>query len=136
MFENLTYYIPLMEKSDYGKWVNRGPYPFVLYEWDVRRLRERIGDFAEDHKGTEGIRFCRILEENDLSWSRKSMKGADVSALDGRTVFALLMAADEAESCCEGAFLEFCESGCVLRWLRRLKEIDDEEKGKPAEAAC
>ena len=52
------------------------------------------------------------------------MESADVSALDGQTVMALLVGAVRAERFCDGALLGFLESGCVERWLRRLREID------------
>ena len=56
------------------------------------------------------------------------MKNADVSALEGKTVYALLRGAVRAEEECPGALLDFCASGCVTRWLRRLKEIDRENR--------
>ena len=55
---------------------------------------------------------------------------ADVSALDGKTVFALLLGAVRAERFCDGALMYFCESGCVLRWLERLRETDRETAGR------
>ncbi len=45
--------------------------------------------------------------------------------MDGRTVVALLTGAIRAERFCDGALLDFCKSGAVLRWLKRLKEIDN-----------
>ncbi len=125
MYETLTNYIPSLEKSDFGKWVQQPDFPFVLYEWEVRRLIDEIHDFADDHKGRNGFDYCRILAENGIAWSMKSMKEADAAALGGRAVIALLMGAARAEQFCDGALLEFCEAGCVLRWLRRLKEIDE-----------
>ncbi len=29
----------------------------------------------------------------------------------------------------DGLVLEFCRNGCFLRWLERLKEIDDSNEG-------
>ncbi len=134
MYERLTNFIPAMESGDFGKWVqlvrdvsSEEPVqpPFVMYEWNVRKLREAVLDFADDHVREKAGDFLHILEENRIAWGMRSMQGADVSALDGRTVFALLAGAFEAENCSRGAVLEFCESGCISRWLRRLKEIDE-----------
>jgi len=44
-------------------------------------------------------------------------------------VFALLVGAVRAGRFSEGAFEEFCRAGCVLSWLRRLRQIDDGEEG-------
>ncbi len=135
MYERLTTFIPAMESGGFGKWVQPvrdvsseepAGAPFVMYEWNVRKLREAVFDFADDHKAEKAGDFLHILERNHIAWGMKSMSGADVSALDGRAVFALLARAFEAENCSRGAVLEFCESGCVSRWLKRLKEIDEE----------
>ena len=134
MYERLTWFIPAMEREDYGRWVrqhgdgspgNPEVMPFVIYDWHVRRLEDAVLDFADDHREERVGQYDRILEKSGITWSMKSMKAADVSALDGRTVYALLLGAFRAERFCDGAVLEFCESGCMLRWLRRLKEIDE-----------
>lgn len=135
MYEMLTRFIPAMEGDDFGKWVQpvrdvssgepTAP-PFVIYEWSVRKLREAVLDFADDHMAERAGDFIHILEENHIAWRMKSMIGADVSALDGRAVFALLAGAFEAERSMNGAVLIFCRAGCMERWLKRLKEIDEE----------
>ncbi len=136
MYEKLTSFIPALEESDYGVWApqyrdgsTENPYtvPFVLYERCVRRLEEEVYDFADDHLREKAGDYLHILEESNITWGMQSMKKADASALDGRTVFALLTGAFRAERCRPGALLEFCESGCILQWLRRLKEIDGED---------
>ncbi len=133
MFETLTYYIPSLEKSDFGKWVLQTEFPFVLYNWEVRRLAEKIDEFVDGFAGRNGFDYCKILEESNITWSMKSMKAVDASLLEGRTIVALLLGAVRAEKYCDGALLEFCESGCVLRWLNRIKEIDDLIAGKSRE---
>ena len=135
MYELLTRFIPAMAGDDFGKWVQpvrdvssgepTAP-PFVIYEWSVRKLREAVRDFADDHMAERAGDFIHILEENHIAWRMKSMIEADVSALDGRAVFALLAGAFEAERSVHGAVLVFCKTGCMERWLKRLKEIDEE----------
>ena len=53
------------------------------------------------------------------------MSGADVSDFGGRTVMALLPGAVRAERFCDGALLGFLEDGSIIRWLLRLREIDN-----------
>ena len=130
MYESLTRFIPVMEKDLFGVWTggrDGGP-PRVIYSWNVRALAEAVFCFAEDHCREYMEDFLRALEKHRITWSRKSMKNADVSALDGRTVYALLRGAVRAEKECPGALLYFCMSGCVVRWLRRLREIDEEKR--------
>ena len=53
------------------------------------------------------------------------MEEADVSKLAAKCVIALLIGAVRAERFCDGALLSFFNSGCILRWLLRLKTIDE-----------
>lgn len=53
------------------------------------------------------------------------MKRADVSTFDGKTVMALLLSAVRAERFCDGVLLGLCKDGSVIKWLERLKELDD-----------
>ena len=126
MYERLTAYIPVLEKGFFGEWrCCEGTFPFVVYSWHIRELEEKIYCFADDHREEGFGDYSRILEEHGITWGRNSMTRTDVSALDGKTVFALLLGAVRAERQCEGALLDFCESGCVLRWLERLRELDE-----------
>ena len=54
----------------------------------------------------------------------ESPEKADVSSMDAKGVFALLVGAVREERFCDGALLEYYENGCILRWLERLAEID------------
>ena len=49
----------------------------------------------------------------------------DVDQLDGKTVTALLLGAARAERFSEGTLLHFCKDGSVVKWLKRLKELDE-----------
>lgn len=53
------------------------------------------------------------------------MKSADILNLNAQCVFALIMGAVRAGRFCDGALLDFFESGSVLKWLERLKTIDE-----------
>lgn len=53
------------------------------------------------------------------------MRNANVDTLDAKCILALIMGAIRAERFCDGALLSFFKDGYILRWLKRLKEIDD-----------
>ena len=135
MFESLTAYLPKLGISDYGEWIvdreNDGTpehpiqFPWVLYGETVQELENAIYQFVDDHEDLGLIQYGEILEKSDLKWDMNSMRNADVSKLDGATVMALLLGAVRAERFCDGALLGFCESGCITKWLKRLKELDD-----------
>lgn len=60
-------------------------------------MENAIYRFIDEHKEMELTRYGDILEKSDIKWDAQSMKHADVSALDGRTVMALLVGAVRAE---------------------------------------
>lgn len=135
MYEALTKYITKLDRSEYGKWhvdtEHKGTeddpiqMPFVGYERTVIDLERAIYDFVDLHSEMELTKYGEILEQNGLEWGTESMEKADVTGLDGRAVMALLVGALRADRFCEGAFLGFLKSGAMLRWLQRLKGIDE-----------
>lgn len=135
MYESMTQYIDKLSAEEPGTWIvdnkNDGTpehpiqFPFVMYGETVRNLEHAIYEFIESHEEL-GLRgYGEILENNGLKWDMNSMSDADVSSLDGVVVMALLLGAVRAERFCDGALLHFFENGCILRWLKRLKELDN-----------
>jgi hypothetical protein len=53
------------------------------------------------------------------------MRNVNTDALDEQCILALIMAAIRAERFCDGALFGFFSDGYILKWLKRLKEIDD-----------
>ena len=138
MYESLTKLLPHYgEAKAYGEWLSDRnhegtlddpvQFPFVDYAWNVIALEEAASDFVDAHPKLGLTRYSDILAASGIKWDSESMSAADVSKLDGRTVAALIVGAVRADRFSEGVLLEFCESGCMTRWLARLKEIDESE---------
>ena len=135
MFETLTQLLPRLSGCEYGTWiVDRKSkdtiedpihMPFVGYSQTVKELERAVYRFADNHKEYELNRYADILKSSGIEWQQKSMSEADVSNADAQLIMALLIGALRAERFCEGAMLSFCEDGSILRWLNRLKEIDN-----------
>ena len=135
MYECLTALIPALQSDNYGKWIidkeNDGTqehpiqFPFVNYGEVVRKLENEIYHFEQEHSEFALNRYGEILEKNGIKWGSESMQKTDVSNIDGETVMALLMGAIRAERFCDGALLGFCKDGSIIKWLGRLKEIDE-----------
>ena len=138
MFETVTRCLPLIDGEKAGKW---GPdlvtdkngketpvMPFVIYSSGIRELEEAVFTYVDEHP--EYRSYDDILNESNIGWGIGSMSEVDVSRLDGKTVFALIVAAYRAERFCDGALLQFAESGCLKRCLCRLKEIDEQKESE------
>lgn len=134
MYENLTGLIPALRTDDFGEWIidkeNDGTpehplqFPFVNYGEAVRKLEKEIYRFDDEHPEFGLKRYGEILNASGIDRGLESMRQAEVGTLDGKTVIALLLGTVRAERFCDGALLGFCKDGSVIKWLERLKELD------------
>lgn len=135
-FEPLTKYISLIKDDSLGNWVidnendgfteNPTNLPFVNYSKTVDSFHEDFYKFCEANPEFEYTKYGETLAANGLKWGFNSMKGADVSNLDAKCVIALLTGAVRIEKFFDGGLLYFFKEGCILRWLERLKELDEQ----------
>ena len=133
-FDILVKYIPMIQANSFGEWVidkeNDGTpehpiqMPFVGYSEMVNNFIDDVYTFEESNKDMELTRYGDILKDNGLEWGTESMKNADVSNLNAQCVLALIMGAVRAERFCDGALLDFFKSGCMLKWLDRLNNLE------------
>lgn len=134
-YSALTKYINLLKNDNAGEWIcdkeNDGPserpmhIPFVIYSITVKKLADDIYKFAKESDEIVPGKYADILNANGIEWGYDSMMQADASGLDAQCILALLIASLRAERFCDGALLEFIESGAVTRWLKRLQELDE-----------
>lgn len=134
IYDTLIGFIDKLKDDLIGEWIidreNDGTMehpiqmPFVEYSAVVRAFEKAVYVFDEEHPEFELNRYGEILKQYDIDWGVDSMSSADVSALDGQAVMALLIGAVRAERFCDGALNTFFKNGSIERWLLRLKEID------------
>ena len=131
----LTKYINLLKNDNIGEWncdkENDGSserpiqLPFVIYSITVHKLADDIYKFAKESDEIVPGKYAEILQANGIKWGYDSMMKADASGLDAQCILALLIASLRAERFCDGALLDFIESGAVTRWLKRMQELDE-----------
>lgn len=134
-YSALTKYINLLKNDNAGEWIcdkeNDGSserpihVPFVSYSIAVNNLADDIYEFAKESNEIVPSKYAEILQSNGIEWGYDSMMKADASELDAQCILALLIASLRAERFCDGALLGFIESGAVIRWLKRLQELDE-----------
>lgn len=113
MFESLTRFIPAMDRKES---VFSG-HPSLFDEL------YRLADERKEYRLHE---YGKVLEEYGLKWDERDLRAADVSEMDAQGVVAVLFGACRADHFCEGAFDDFAKDGYVSKWLKRLKELDEE----------
>jgi len=116
MFEQLTEFLPMLEGTDPDYWTasERG-------ESSRARLLEAIGRFTQEHRE---LNLCCPPGMPEKDCLRDGSCDANLSALDGRTVVAMVLQVAIEDAGGE-AFLACLESGRMARWLSRLREIDE-----------
>ena len=135
MFEELTAFIPELQQSEYGEWIidneNDGSFehpmqlPYVSYDKTIKDFIIAVYRFVDSPEGLYLRHYQEVLAKSGIKWnSAESVKNADVSSLDGKTVMALILSVLRADRFCEGALLEFLQKGIIEKWLVRLKELD------------
>ena len=135
IYKALTDYLPEIQHRSYGEWVvdreSKGTaedpiqMPYVSYSRMIRRFQNDVYDFMDNHPEYELNNYQKVLEANNIQWGTKSMQTADVTALDGKCIMALIVGAVRAERFSDGALLNFFESGAIEKWLLRPKEVDN-----------
>lgn len=134
-YSALTKYINLLKNDIVGEWncdkENDGSseraihVPFVSYSIAVNNLADDIYKFAKESYEIVPSKYAEILQANGIEWGYDSMMKADASELDAQCILALLIASLRAERFCDGALLGFIKNGAVIRWLKRLQELDE-----------
>ncbi|WP_293822506.1 DUF6508 domain-containing protein [uncultured Phascolarctobacterium sp.] len=134
-YSALTKYINLLENDNVGEWIcdkeNDGSserpmhLPFVIYSITVDKLTDDIYKFAKESDEIVLSKYADILNANGIKWGYDSMIQADASEIDAQCILALLIASLRAERFCDGALLGFIKRGAVIRWLKRLQELDE-----------
>lgn len=131
--DELTKHIDAIESASFfGEWVvdreSKGmpedpiQIPFVEYGEVVDRFVE---SFYETDFGDPS--YMDTLEEYGVELELEGMFSFDVSDADERLMLALITTSVRIDRfICEGALLESFENGCMLKWLKRLRELDEE----------
>ncbi len=135
-FEILAKYIPQLSEIEYGNWIidkendgtveNSIQIPFVNYSDFVSVFLQDVYRCIDGNEDMELNRYGEILEKNGLKWEIEFMKDAEVPSLDAQCIMAIITGAVRAERFCDGALLDFLQSGCFAKWLYRLKQINSQ----------
>lgn len=141
-FDSLTRYIPLLnEVNSIGEWVfdkeNDGSkehpifMPYFRYKDFFLQFITDVALFAAEYFYNFFITFHynegTILEANHIEWwPQKGFRDADIASVDAECILVLLVSAIQLERVNEGLLSSFFRDGSIVRWLSRLKEIDDQ----------
>ena len=137
-FKILTKYIGKLDLDNEqlcGQWIYIGDedgtseetfeLPYVNYKELVDSFIREFNEFSDNHPEYQISDYCSILNNYGVKWNRKSMRKANLDELDDKCILALIMGAIQADTISKMAFLNFLDDGSIIKWLKRLKNIDD-----------
>lgn len=136
MYEKLTKYLSYIDEDSFGKWIydkngdgtKENPYqmPYVSYSDMIRDFLSDVYVFIDNHPEFELASYKDILHSHNIDWNTESMEAADVRKMDGKGVMALIVGIVRADRFCDGVLLSFLKNGTIMKWVKRLKEIDEQ----------
>ncbi|MEN0658090.1 ADP-ribosylglycohydrolase family protein [Caldifermentibacillus hisashii] len=137
-FKMLTKYIgKLSDREYFGDWVydyeNDGSpehpkqMPFVKYDELVKMFVEEFYQFSQSHPEYKLMNYRSTLEDYGIKSNSGVLQDADVELLDAQCILAMIMCIIRFERFGDGLLLKFLKEGIILKWLRRLKTIDDSD---------
>ena len=132
-YELLTKYIHVFENGDFGEWFidkeNDGSMehpiqmPYVMYSRTIDDFIDDVHRFVDLHEDMGLTDYRKVIEDRGIDMSEA--KQADITNIDAIGLCALIVANVRAERFCDGAILSSCKDGTFIKWLNRLKELDN-----------
>ena len=132
-YELLTKHIQVFENGDFGEWFidkeNDGSMehpiqmPYVMYSKKIDDFIDDVHRFVDLHEDMGLTDYRKVIEDRGIDMSEA--KQADITSIDAIGLCALIVANVRAERFCDGAILSSCKDGTFIKWLNRLKELDN-----------
>lgn len=132
-YYELTKFLPIFDTDYFGEWYTDNSadgsfeHPFHLpcfsYDNNIEEFSSSVLSFMDNHPEMHLENFKDILRENSIEI--ETIKEVDCSLVDGRCICAMIIANVLAEKFCEGAILSSCKDRTFVKWLERLRELDE-----------
>lgn len=132
-YYELTRFLPIFDADHYGEWYTDNsadgsfehPFhlPFFSYNDDIEEFSSAVRFFIDNHPEMGLEHYKEILRENSIEI--ETIKEVDISKCDGRCICAMIVANVLAEKFCEGAILGSCKDKTFVKWLKRLRKLDE-----------
>lgn len=130
-YKTLTDHIDVLSNSNFGEWSSGNSsedavaLPFVIYSKEVMDFLLSVDNFLDVENNDIFFDYKSLLEKENIEYSMDAFIAADINKLQAETLCAMIIGTIRADRFCEGVLLESFENGHILKWLKRLKELDE-----------
>ena len=138
-FAELTKFIDVIKKDGIGEWVfdnkSKGTLddpiqmPWVRYTDASFQFLDAVYKFNNENDEYDLVNYKAILEKNGITFE-ESLVNVDVSDANAQCILALIMSVVRGDRFCEGLLAKFLKNGCIVKWLERLNELDEQGSNK------
>lgn len=137
MYENLTKYLDEIKMDDIGTWTpakekNENGMRMIIpgflnySRWVIQFIKD-VNEFVRQYSDMDLHHYHDILETYGiLKNGPESVAKADASKMDAGCALTCLVYVVRGDYFSQGFLYEFLENGCISKWLRRLKELDNQ----------
>lgn len=130
-YKIITDHIDILSNSNFGEWssVNSSEdvvtLPFVIYSKEVMDFLLSVDNFLDIENNDIFFDYKALLERENIEYSMDTFIDADINTLQAETLCAMIIGTIRANRFCEGVLLEAFEHGHILKWLKRIKDLDE-----------
>lgn len=131
----LTDYIKELTNIEYGKWSSGETdsddtmvMPSVSYNSAVYRFLFDFELFIAKKTDIIHHNYEDVLKQAKIKNNIQDFYNTDINILSSDVILAMIIGILRKDRFCEGILLEAFDNGIILKWLKRIKEIDKKEE--------
>lgn len=121
-YSTLTYYLTSFKEEQINL---NSSNPHISNRDVIFNFIRDIHKFVEDNPSLEINDYRAVLKRNNIEWNSTSMINADIQNLNDQAILASLFGVVRAERWNEGVIGLFIQNGTFIKWLEKLKELDE-----------
>ena len=124
--------IKLLENDSFGEWQGGEEkdgvitIPYVSYTATVMEFIHELHDFAKKNSQYDMHNYQDVLDKSGIK-DGKDVQECDIDNADAQTILCMIMKIVRADRFVEGTLMHHLQDGYFSKWLKRLKEIDNED---------
>lgn len=129
-YKLITDHIKKLSNIKYGEWISEENVddtnmPIIPYNKPVYDFLLDLDRYIAQNPNIDYSDYDSVLKRAKIKNEINAFFSTDFSRLSIEAIFAMILGTIRADRFCEGVLLEAFEGGHILRWIKRIKELDE-----------